>query len=133
MYQTARAIGAYRNAQMTIPPLQVVVMLYDGILARIARAADAHRAHDYERQFNEVMAAARIVDGLNRCLDLEAGGAVAAHLRSFYSTIAGELLRSTGREYGAPYLERLAVAVRVTRDAWAEIAGVSSNAESVQN
>jgi len=125
MHQTNRAIGAYRSAQMAAPPLRAVVMLYDGILARIARAADANRRRDYERQFNEVMVAAKIVDGLDRSLDLSAGGAVAANLHAFYESVGGGLLRSTGRRYGATYLEQLAAAVRVTRDAWAEIAGMS--------
>ncbi len=125
MNHVNRAIGAYHNAQMAAPPLQAVVMLYDGILTRIARAAEANRKRDYERQFNEVMVAAKIVDGLDRSLDLSIGGAVAANLHAFYETVGSGLLRSTGRRYGAPYLEQLADAVRVTRDAWAEIAGMS--------
>ena len=40
MNQTRYAINAYQAAQLTTPPLKVVVMLYDGILVRIARAAE---------------------------------------------------------------------------------------------
>jgi flagellar protein FliS len=131
MQYTTKAIGAYQNAMKTVPPLQAVVMLYDGVLARIARAAQANLDGDYERQFNEVMSAAKIVDGLNRCLDMEVGGAVAANLRSLYETISTGLLRSTGRQYGATYLKQLGDAVRVTRDAWAEIAGIPSSKKEV--
>ena len=130
MYHTSKAIGAYHTAQMAAPPLQAVVMLYDGILTRIARAAEANRRRDFERQFNEVMVAARIVEGLDRSLDMAAGGTVAANLHAFYETIGSGLLRSTGRRYGASYLEQLADAVRVTRGAWAEIAGLSPRESS---
>ncbi len=121
MHHTRHGIRAYQSAQQAMPPLKAVVMLYDGILARIARAADANRKKDYERQFNEVMAAAKIIQGLNQCLDTEVGGTVAQSLRDFYETVGSSLLRSTGRRYGAKYLDQLAAAVRTTRDAWATI------------
>ena len=129
MNQMTKAIGAYRNAQMTVPPIRAVVMLYDAILIHIAKAAQANRQGDHERQFNEVMAATKIVEGLSRCLDFSAGGAVAANLHGFYETIGRGLLRSTGRRYGADYLEKLADAVRLTREAWAEIAGMAIKSE----
>jgi flagellin-specific chaperone FliS len=48
MSQTRYAISAYQAAQLTIPPLKVVVMLYDGILIRIARAAESARQGDFK-------------------------------------------------------------------------------------
>lgn len=121
MYHTRNGVHAYQSAQQAMPPLRAVVLLYDGVLARIARAADANRKKDYERQFNEVMAAAKIINGLNQCLDMEVEGTVAKSLRDFYETVGTSLLRSTGRRYGAAYLDQLAAAVRTTRDAWATV------------
>ncbi|PKU25996.1 flagellar export chaperone FliS [Telmatospirillum siberiense] len=122
MSQTRYAISAYETAQRTTPPLKIVVMLYDGILARIARAADAARQGDSQRQFEAVMSAARIIDGLNRHLDMEKGGDVAIRLRETYEAVARTLFRSVGKETGAEACDRLLVAVRELRDAWAEIA-----------
>lgn len=123
MSQTRYAISAYQAAQRTTPPLKMVVMLYDGILARIARAADAARSGDSQKQFEAVMSAARIIDGLNRHLDMEKGGDVAVRLRETYEAVARALFRSVGKETGAEACDRLLVAVRELRDAWAEIAG----------
>jgi flagellar protein FliS len=133
MQPTQAAIGAYRSAMMTTPPLQGVVLLYDGILLHIAQAAQANRDSNFERQFDEVMKAARIIEGLSRCLDLEAGGTVAANLRDFYETIGRGLMRSTGRNYGADFLVQLADSVRRTRNAWAHIAGVPKTGEDTND
>jgi flagellar protein FliS len=125
MNQMRRAIGAYNsNAVLTTPPLVAVVMLYDGIMTRIRRAAEAARARDYGTQFTEVLRAAKIVDGLNRCLDMQQGGQVALSLRALYQSVSATLLRSTGKKNGAESLDRLYEAVRKTRDAWAQIAGI---------
>ena len=40
------AINAYHSAQLTTPPLTAVVMLYDGIMVRIAAAGEAAQTLD---------------------------------------------------------------------------------------
>jgi flagellar secretion chaperone FliS len=117
----ATGISAYQSAIRTTPPLKAVVLLYDGIIAHIMRAADAATRKDYEAQFNEVMKAAKIINGLNNCLDMEVGGTVAISLREMYLAVSRALFSSVGRKQGAEALRRVADAVRLTRDAWAEI------------
>lgn len=129
MNQSRYAINAYQAAQRTLPPLKVVVMLYDGILIRISRAGDAARRGDYQKQFEYVMSAARIIDGLNRHLDMERGGQVALNLRDTYEAVARCLFRSVGKETAAEACDRLIIAVRELRDAWAEIAGMQAAPE----
>lgn len=129
MNQSRYAISAYQAAQRTLPPLKVVVMLYDGILVRISRAADSARKGDYQKQFEYVMSAARIIDGLNRHLDMERGGQVAVNLRETYEAVARCLFRSVGKESAAEACDRLVIAVRELRDAWAEIAGMSASVQ----
>lgn len=126
MNQSRYAINAYQAAQRTMSPLKVVVMLYDGILVRIARAGECARSGDHQKQFEYVMSAARIIDGLNRHLDMERGGQVAINLRETYESVARCLFRSVGKEGAAEACDRLVIAMRELRDAWAEIAGMAA-------
>lgn len=125
MNHLAYSISAYQTAKRAVPPLKGIVLLYDEILKRVSLAAAAARRKDYETQFNEVMYAAKIINGLDGCLDMERGGQVAASLREMYKAVVKALLGSVGRKTGAQACDRLCEAVRLTRDAWAEIAGLS--------
>lgn len=120
MVQTGYA--AYQAATRTVTSLEAVVMLYDGVIVHIKASAEAARNHDYLTQFNEVRKAADILNGLNRCLNMEVGGEVAQHLRDMYVSVVKALMRTVGSEVGPECCEKLAAAVRLTRDAWAEIA-----------
>jgi flagellar biosynthetic protein FliS len=101
-----------------------VVQLYDTILLHVARAGEAAAKGDFQKQFDEVMSATRIVDGLNRCLDMTQGGEVAVHLREMYEAVSRALLRSVGKPSAEEACNRLISAVRDTRNAWAEICGL---------
>ena len=101
-----------------------VVQLYDTILLHVGRAAAAARNHEFQVQFDEVMSATRIVDGLNRHLDMETGGQVALNLRDMYQAVSRALLRSVGKEEAGEACDRLIAGLRETRNAWAEICGM---------
>jgi flagellar protein FliS len=101
-----------------------VVQLYDTILLHVSRASEAARKGDFQGQFDEVMNATRIVDGLNRCLDMAQGGQVALNLRDMYETVSRALLRSVGKPSAEEACDKLMAAVRDTRNAWAEISGL---------
>jgi flagellin-specific chaperone FliS len=58
---------------------------------------------------------------------MERGGQVAVNLRDTYESVARCLFRSVGKETAAEACDRLMVAVRELRDAWAEIAGMGAN------
>lgn len=122
MNQHRYGVSAYQSGLRTVPPLQAVVMLYDGAISRTAVAADAARHGDYETQFNEMMRAAEIMNGLNMCLDMQRGGKVARSLREMYEAVCKAMLSAVGRRNGAECCERIIEALRLTRDAWAQIA-----------
>lgn len=124
------AIAAYQTAAMTTPPLQSVVLLYDGILVRVHNAAVAASAGDYERQFNETVRAVEILRGLLAALDLRRGGDVAKRLHETYTINMRALMRSVGRPDGEACCRRIGDGLRRLRNAWAEIAGVPSSAVS---
>jgi flagellar protein FliS len=120
---TKTGINAYRSSLKTVSPLDSVVLLYDGVLARIARAAAAAQAGDTLGQLDQVVRAVQILNGLNQSLDMEAGGRVAVSLRDMYGAVAVALYNSVGRSDAVEASEKIAAAVRKTRNAWAEIAG----------
>ncbi|WP_445682448.1 flagellar export chaperone FliS [Radicibacter daui] len=118
----ARGASAYKAAVQTTPPLFAVVMLYDKALYHMANAARAAEKRDFEGHFNEVSKAVTIFNGLNRNLEMERGGRVGTSLRDMYTSLANVLLGSIRRPNGAEIIQKLIEAVRITRDAWAEIA-----------
>lgn len=101
-----------------------VVKLYDLILGHIEQAAVAARNGDFQGQFDQVMSATRIIDGLNRCLDMESGGQVARNMRDMYESVSRALMRSVGKPTGEEACNKLVAALRETRNAWAEISGM---------
>lgn len=118
----ARGTSAYKAAVRTTPPLFAVVMLYDKALYHMANAARAAEKRDFEVHFNEVSKAVAIFNGLNRNLDMECGGSVGTSLRSMYKSLSTVLLSSIRRPNSVEIIEKLIAAVRITRDAWAEVA-----------
>ena len=119
---TKNGISAYRSSLKTVSPLDSVVLLYDGVLARIARASAAAQAGNTLAQLDHVVRAVQILNGLNQSLDMEAGGRVAVSLRDMYGALAVALYNSVGRSNAVEACDKIAVAVRKTRDAWAQIA-----------
>jgi flagellar biosynthetic protein FliS len=122
MREKTSPLSAYKKALGTRPPHHAVVGLYDLVIVHILKAADAAQQQDYERQFNEAMIAAKVLNGLNGCLDMKRGGSVAVSLREMYQSLVSALLRTIAKKTGAVACVRLAEAVRLTRNAWAEIA-----------
>jgi flagellin-specific chaperone FliS len=122
MRQKSSPLSAYTNALGTRPPLHTVVGLYDLAIMHILKAADAAYRQDWEQQFNHSMKAAQVLNGLSCCLDMKRGGTVAVSLRDMYQTVVSTLLRAVAKKTGAVACLRLAEAVRLTRNAWAEIA-----------
>lgn len=124
MNLSKHAIAAYQTAVMTTPPLQAVVLLYDGILVRIHNAGIAAAQGDYTRQYQEVSRAIEILRGLLAALDLHAGGKVAANLAETYRANMRALLATVGRKDGETACRRIGEGLRTLRNAWAEIAGM---------
>ncbi|MDY0240609.1 MAG: flagellar export chaperone FliS [Rhodospirillaceae bacterium] len=108
----------------TQPPVLAVVKLYDLVLVHIAEAARHGENGDVPAQAEAVQEAMAIFTGLDSCLDMEAGGQVAANLRSMYQSMNQALTGVVGQPDGAAICLKLAAALRQTRNAWAETVGV---------
>lgn len=126
------AISAYQSAVMTTPPLQAVVLLYDGILVRIHNAAAAVAQGDYGRQYDETVRAVEIMRGLLAALDLKGGGRLAEGLAETYRVNMRALMACVGRSDSPARLARIAGGLGHLRDAWAEIAGMPARMPQAQ-
>ena len=118
----ARAAQAYAQTHVqSRSPLELVVMLYDGLLRFVSDARTAITAGDLAGKRSAVSRALAIVSELQSTLNLERGGEVAASLDGLYTYINGRLLDASmqGDQAALEECEKLA---RTLRDAWAEIA-----------
>lgn len=127
------ALAAYQAAIQTTPPLQAVVLLYDGVLTRIHTAGEAAASGDYFTQFNEITRANDILRGLTAALDMRTGGDVALRLRETYEVNMRALQRSIGRKDAGECLRRIGDGLRELRNAWAHIAGMAALADPRQH
>lgn len=118
------AMSAYQNAIQTTPPLQAVVLLYDGVLVRLRNAADAAGRGDFGEQFNQILRATDILRGLLAALDQGQGGELADKLRDTYEANMRAMMSSVGRTNAQDCLRRIADGLRELRNAWGEIAGM---------
>lgn len=115
-YQSYQAVHLHaQTAQAS--PLQLVLVLMDGLLDELARA----RAHIEARRF-ELKAASldkcvSIINGLSSALDLEAGGEVVHNLARLYDYCADRLYRA-GVEMNPAVVEEVQRLLGQIRGGW---------------
>ena len=91
--------AAYReNEILTQPQERLVVLLYDGAISSLKRAAAAMEAGDHETKAAHFARAQAIIDELNVSLDTEAGGEIAANLRRLYVFMTTHLSQANTRQ-----------------------------------
>lgn len=120
----ASAYGAQRTRFLedrvaTASPAELVGMLYDGLLTRIARARSAAGAGEWPEATSAAISAQRILIELRSHLDRERGGAIAANLDAIYEFAHRRLVAAVSERS----LEGFDDAHRVLdpiRAAWAE-------------
>lgn len=119
---SARAAQAYaRTHVQSRSPLELVVMLYDGLIRHVGDAHAALAARDLPRKGEAVSRALAILSELQSTLNLEQGGEIATSLDGLYSYVNGRLLDGSARNDQSPF-EEAARVLRPLRDAWAQIA-----------
>ena len=118
----ARGANAYRQTGVqSSSPLELVVMLYDGLLRHVVAARNAHGRTDLAGRREAFSKALAILTELQSTLNLAQGGEVAASLDRLYTYMIERLLDASARkDMGA--LDELEKLLRPLREAWAEIA-----------
>jgi flagellar protein FliS len=80
-----KGISAYKeNAITTQSKGRLVVLLYEGAIKFLKQAVKELEAQDNVKKGEYINKAVAIIDELNACLDMEAGGEIAQNLRSLY-------------------------------------------------
>lgn len=121
--------NAYQaQAVETATPAQLVVMLYDGALAAIARAERALQpAGSVETAHRELTKAQDIVTELLLALDYERGGDIAPGLAAIYQYCLDRLTAANVGKNPGP-LADVSRSLADLREAWAHVADASVGA-----
>lgn len=72
-------------------PVELVLLLTDGLLEELARARAHILARRYEHKAKSIDKCVEIINGLSSSLDFENGGEVVANLARLYDFCAGHL------------------------------------------
>ena len=112
---------AYRRLHIeTRTPLELIVILYDTALFRIAEARAAIERNDLPARRDAISRAMAIVSELQSTLNLKDGGEIAASLDSLYSYATAGLIEASTRT-SPTSLNDVEQVLRNLREAWCEI------------
>lgn len=116
------AASAYRESRvMSAAPTDLVVMLYERLLADLRGAALAIRAGDIEAKSAKVQRATDVIFELLASLDRTRGGEVGQRLAALYSYMISRVGQAS-RTLDADALDELAGNVESLLQAWQSIA-----------
>lgn len=115
------ATQAYRNAAVAVPPLQAMVMLFDGAILFLRKSLQASEQRRFEESHNHLLRATAILRGLSHNLDFTRG-ALPEQLYQTYHSLIMACHRSYGRPDAAARFERIIASLGELRDAWKEVA-----------
>lgn len=117
-----RGAAAYRQVEaQSRSPLELVVMLYDGAIARLNEADAAVECGDLRTRGVAVSKALAIVTSLQETLNVQAGGSVAEELDRLYTYSSQRLLDVTLKQ-DVSGIQEVRKLLAPLRDAWQQIA-----------
>lgn len=104
-------------------PVQLVLILLDGLLEELARARAHIEAQRYEQKAKSLDKCVDILNGLASALDFEAGGEVVANLGRLYEYCADRLYKA-GVDLDPAIIDEVVGLVTTLRQGWQ---GVQAN------
>lgn len=107
-------LGA-RTAQAS--PVQLVLILTDGLIDELARARAHIAARRFERKAHSLDKCIDILKGLSSSLDVEAGGEVASNLDRLYDYCADRLYQA-GVQLDAKIVDEVSGLLTTLRQGW---------------
>ncbi|MGR9117662.1 MAG: flagellar export chaperone FliS [Gammaproteobacteria bacterium] len=122
---SCRAMNQYKQVGTQVgvdsaDPHQLIVMLFDGALERIAIARGAIERKDIEEKGQKIGRVIAIIDGLRASLDKERGGELAENLDNLYDYMQRRLLEANLNN-DLNILSEVADLLKEVRSAWVAI------------
>lgn len=131
MRQMMNGATAYQEAKiMSSSREQLVVLLYEHLLANLRRAAVQIQRKDIEGRSKSLERASDIVFELLSALDMDAGGELSSRLAALYGYFIGEI-SAVGRTLDGVRLERLTALVSTLHKSWSQAAASAAAAHAV--
>jgi flagellar protein FliS len=109
-----------QNAIQGASPLELVLTMYDMLIADMNRAIAALRSGDVEARTNEVKHALDVLAHLQSGLNFETGGDTANSLDTLYGIVRGKLLQAHIQQ-SVPLFQQQIDMINYVRDAWKEV------------
>lgn len=101
-------------------PHELIRMMFDGALARLARAKGCAEHGDVEERGKALDGALAIIGGLQGSLDKERGGDLAENLDSLYDYMQRRIFRAIADADTQP-IDEVAGLIRTLKEAWEAI------------
>ena len=121
----------YATTQVqTASSVQVVVLLYDGVIQSLKLAQEGIQTNNLRDKARFLDRALAVVNELSASLDMEQGGAVATDLRRLYEYVQHELTQAN-LHHDSTRLNSPIRCLGVVREAWVELARQGSMAQAV--
>ena len=119
---SSSAAARYQHSQVShADPVQLIVLLYDGALSRIAQGRQRLQEKDLLQAGLAISKAQAIVGELRQSLNMEAGGDVAVNLSRLYPYIHDLLVKAQRENLSEP-LDEATNLLNELRGAWSEVA-----------
>ena len=114
-----KAVGV-QSGMTDATPHQMITMLLDGALDRIASAKGAIARNEVARKGELLGSAIAIIDGMRASLDYNGGGEIAANLGSLYDYIERRLLEANTSDDTA-VLDEVSGLLKEVKSGWDSI------------
>lgn len=101
-------------------PIELVLLLTDGLLDELARARAHIVAKRYEQRATSINKCVDIINGLSSSLDVESGGQVVANLANLYEFCALQL-HGAGVKQDPAMIDDVVKVMTTIRQGWAGV------------
>lgn len=136
-FTSKSSVGHYNQVNsytgvMEADPHQLVQMLLEGAVGRIAVAKGLISHGDIAKKGEVIGQVISIIGGLHSSLDMEAGGEISTNLDGLYAYIQRQLVRAN-LENSIETLDEVVSLLREIKTAWESIRPVHAGADSELN
>ncbi len=114
----------------TASSVQVVVLLYDGVIQSLKLAQEGMLTNNMQDKARFLDRALTVVNELSASLNMEQGGTIANDLRRLYEYVQHEITQSN-LHHDSTRLNSPIKCLGIVREAWVELANQGSMAEAV--